>query len=181
LDPRLRRALSQALRVEILERIAARPASARQIAEACGEPLSKITYHTSVLADTGCIRPAEPTTSDPGERVYEIAKLMPEPERLPLSDSTRGQVLASVLRRILDRASAALDAGTLGGRDDGIVSCESIVLDQRGWRETKTILDETARQLAAVKSAAADRLAESRKSGFLATVAIAAFESPSDE
>ncbi len=75
MDPNLRRVFSQAVRAEILERIAKRPSSPRQIAELTGEPICKITYHASVLYETGCIRPRDPEPADPGERVYEIAPL----------------------------------------------------------------------------------------------------------
>lgn len=181
MDPRLRRALSQALRVEILERIASDPASARQIAEACGEPLTKITYHTSILRDTGCIQPADPTSSDPGERVYEVTTLMPAPRRLRLSDSTRGRALASVLQRIVDSGIAALEAGILGKRDDSRISCESVVLDDQGWQEAKVIVDEARERLSASRTATSKRLARSGEAGIHATVAFIIFESPADD
>lgn len=180
MDPQLMRAFSQALRVEVLERIAANPASPKQIAEATGEPFSKITYHVSVLRQTGCIRPAEPTNSDPGDCVYEIATLMPSPPRLPLSDSTRGHAFASVLRRIVERGLAALEMGTLGKRRDNRARCESMVVDPRGWQEAQTILDEAAERLAAARVAASKRLAKSGEPGIQATIAFAAFESPWD-
>lgn len=180
MDPQLKRALSQAMRVEILERIAATPTSPRQIAEASGEPLGKVTYHTSVLCLTGCVRPAEPTASDPGECVYEVATLMPIPPRLPLSDATRSHLHAAVLRRIVERGSIALEAGTLGNRDDDCLSCESVLFDLQGWLEAKAIVDEAVQRLAAAKSATAKRLARSGEPGIPATIALAAFESPPD-
>jgi len=179
-DPQLKRALSQAVRVEILERIAARPASARQIATLSGEPLGKVAYHTSVLCLTGCIRPAEPAGSDPVDHVYEIATLMPTPPRLTLSESTRSHLHAAVLRRIVESGSIALEAGTLGNREDDCLSCESVVFDPQGWREAKAIVDEAMERLAAARSATAKRLARSGEPGIPATIAMAAFETPPD-
>jgi DNA-binding transcriptional ArsR family regulator len=177
-DPQLKRALSQALRVEILERIAKCPASPRQLAEATDEPLGRVAYHTSVLRQTGCVHAAEPERSDFGaDCVYELATLLPSPPRLALSDSTRGHALASVLRRILEQGSAALKAGTLGRRLDNRASCESFLVDQQGWEEAQAILGEAAKRLAAAKSAAAERLAQSDEPGIPATIAFAAFES----
>ncbi|HWM64934.1 MAG TPA: hypothetical protein VNP96_13215 [Solirubrobacterales bacterium] len=180
MDPQLKRALSQAVRVEILERIAARPASPRQIAALSGEPLGKVAYHTTVLCLTGCIRPAEPADSDPGERVYEVATLMPAPPRLALSESTRNHLYAAILRRIVESGSIALEAGTLGNREGDCISCESVVFDPQGWREARAIVDEATEQLAAARSATAKRLARSGEPGIAATIALAAFETPPD-
>lgn len=178
MDPNLRRVLSQAVRVEILERIAKRPTNARQLAESSGDPLSKITYHTSVLYDAGCIVPCDPDQSDPGERIYEIAALDSAPPRLPLSDTNRGRALSSVLRRIVETGRAALQAGTLG--DDSRLSCSSILLDEEGLRDTHAILDEAAERIEATRDASARRLAQDGANGLKATVALAAFESPAE-
>jgi hypothetical protein len=180
-DPNLRRVLSQTVRVEILERIAKRPSSARQIAEATGEPFSKIAYHTSVLCESGCIRPRDPTHTDPGERVYEIASLdNAPPPRLPLSDTTRGEVISSILRRIVEKGRAALAAGTFDG-DGSRVSCDSILLDEQGLLETQAILDEAAKRIAATRAETAKRLSQTGAKRVWTTVALAAFESPEDE
>jgi hypothetical protein len=176
-DSQLKRALSQALRVEILERIATSPASPRQISALTGEPIGRIVYHASVLHRTGCVRPTDPDSPASSDCVYELATLLPSPPpRLPLSASTRGHALASVLRRIVERGSAALRAGTLGGGRDHEASCESMLLDQQGWEETQRILEETARRIAGAKAKATRRLAQSGQPGISATVALAAFE-----
>lgn len=180
MDPNLRRVLSHAVRSEILERIATRPSSARQIAEQSGEPICRITYHTAVLHETGCIRPLDPDHTDPGERVYEVTSLASPPPRLPLSDSTRGQAIASILRRIVENGGAAFEAGTLS-RDDSRLSCHSLLLDEQGLQETTAILDEAAERIAAARSATAMRLARTGKKGVRATIAFAAFESPQEE
>jgi len=179
-DPRLRRALSQALRVEILERIASHPSSALQIAQQCGEPLARITYHLRILQDTGCIQPGLSSSDDPGEPVYEVTTLVSSSRRLGLSDSTRGYALASVLQRIVDSGVAALDAGTLGSREDNLACCESVLLDQQGWQETKAIADEANERLAAVRAASERRLAEGDEPGLRATIGFVAFETPDD-
>lgn len=180
MDPNLRRVLSQAVRAEILERIATLPSSARQIAELTGEPVSRIVYHTSVLHETGCIRPIGQDHADPGERIYELTELVSPPPRLPLSDSTRGKAVASILRRIVDKGGAALEAGTLD-RDDNRLSCQSLLLDEQGLRETTAILDEAAERIAAARSATAMRLARTGKKGIQATIALAAFQSAPEE
>jgi hypothetical protein len=175
-DNQLKRALSQALRVEILERIATSPASPRQISEATGEPVGRIAYHASVLHRTGCVRPSDPASPGSSDCVYELATLLPSPPRLPLSDSTRGHAFASVLRRIVEGGSAALRAGTLGKRRDHEASCESMLLDQQGWEETQAILKEAVQRISSAKAEATRRLAQSGEPGISATVALAAFE-----
>lgn len=180
MDPNLRRVLSQAVRAEILERIATLPSSARQIAEITGEPVCRMTYHTSVLHQTGCIRPLDADHPDPGERIYEVTELAAPPPRLALSDSTYGKAIASILRRIVERGGAALEAGTLT-RADNRLSCESVLLDEQGLRETTAILDEAAERIAAARSATALRLSKTGKKGVRATIAFAAFESPPEE
>lgn len=178
MDPHLSRVFAQAVRAEILERIGKRPSSARDLAEATGEPLSKMTYHTTVLHRAGCISPVDPDADDdPAERVYEVASLTSEPARLPLSAAVRDQAISSILRRIVEQARAALEAGTLG-TDATRLSCVSIVLDEQGRHEAQAILDEAAARLAATRSATARRLSEGGAKGVRTTIALAAFESP---
>jgi hypothetical protein len=179
-DPQLKRAFSQALRVEVLERIANGPASPRQIAEATGEPLARIAYHASVLRRTGCVEPVDPDSADSSDCVYEICTLLPSAPRIPLSNSTRGHALASVLRRLVNHGLAALKAGTLGASPDHAASCESMLLDERGWQETQAILAEAAERIAEAKAAAAARLAQSSEPGTPATVALTVFEAAPD-
>lgn len=180
-DPQLKRALSQALRVEILERIATAPASPRQIADVVDEPLGRIAYHTAVLHRTGCVRPLDPDAdTSASDCVYEIATLLPSPPRLALSDAARGHALASVLRRIAEQGFAALTAGTLGSSPDHAASCESMRLDEQGWLETRAILEETVQRIAETRAAAARRLAASGEDGTPTTVALAAFEAAPD-
>lgn len=166
--------------MEILERIASGPASPRQIAEATSEPLGRIAYHASVLRKTGCVRPLDPASAESSDCVYEISTLLPSPPRIPLSESTRGHALASALRRILEQGLAALRAGTLGASPDHAASCESMLLDERAWRETLAILEEAAERIAETKAAAAKRLAQSGEPGTLTTVALAVFEAAPD-
>jgi DNA-binding transcriptional ArsR family regulator len=181
LDPHLRKVFAQVVRAEILERIGKRPSSACDLAEATGEPLSKMTYHLTVLHRTGCIRPVDPRSQgDPGDRVYEIASLGTEPTRLPLSDAIRDQAISSILLRIVEQGRAALAAGTLGA-DATRLSCVSVLLDEQGQREAQAILDDAAARLAATRSATAKRLSESGVKGVRTTVALAAFESPPQE
>lgn len=180
MDPQLKRAFSQALRVEVLERIATNPASPRQLAEATGEPLGRIAYHTAVLQRTGCVQPVDPASAGSSECLYEVATLLPPAQRMSISHSTRGHVLASVLRRLIELGFAALKAGTLGSTPQPGVSCESVQLDERGWRETEAILAETAERLAAAKAEAARRLARSGESGIPVAIALAAFEAAPD-
>jgi hypothetical protein len=181
-DPQVKRALSQALRVEILERIAANPASPRQIAEVAGEPLPRVAYHASVLHQTGCVRPTSPeaAASGPYDCVYELATLLPSPPRLQLSDATRGHALASVLQRIVEQGLTALQGGTLGRREDNRASCQSVVLDEQGWQEMQAILEETAGRLAALRAAASRRLAASGEPAITTIIAFTAFEAPAE-
>ncbi|HYP56577.1 MAG TPA: hypothetical protein VEQ41_09825 [Solirubrobacterales bacterium] len=169
------------MRAEILERIGKRPSSARQLAAASGEPLSKMTYHVTVLHRAGCIRPlAGQAEVDPGDRVYEVASLGGEAPRLPLSDAIRDQAISSILVRIVEQGRAALEAGTLG-TDATRLSCVSVLLDEQGQREAQAILDEAAARLAATRAATAKRLEGGSGAAVRTTIALAAFESPPEE
>lgn len=155
-----------------------RPSSARELAAATGEPLSKMTYHLTVLHEAGCVRPVRGDFhEDPADRVYEVGSLEGEAPRLPLSDATRDRAISSVLLRIVEWGRAALAAGTLG-TNAGRLSCVSVPLDKQGRREAQAILDDAATRLAATRSAAARRLSEKHVKGVWTTIALAAFESP---
>jgi hypothetical protein len=181
LDPHLRKVFAQAVRAEILERIGKLPSSARELAEATGEPLSKMTYHVTVLHRSGCIRPLDPDTAeDIADRVYEVASLDAEPARLPLSDAIRDQAISAVLGNIVEQGRAALAAGTLGTEATRL-SCVSVDLDEQGRREAQLILDEAAARIAATRAATARRLSGGGVKGVRTTIALAAFESPAEE
>lgn len=181
MDPHLRKVFAQAVRAEILERIGKRPCSARELAELSGEPLSKMTYHVTVLYEAGCIRPVGPDVEDdPGDRVYEIASLASEPTRLPLSDAIRDRAISSILLRLVEHGRAALEAGTLGS-DTARLRCDAVMLDEQGRREAQAIIDEAAERLAATRAATAKRLSDGGGKGVRTTIALAAFESPAEQ
>lgn len=180
MDPQLLRAICQAMRAEILERIAGNPSSPRQIAEITGEELNKITYHMAVLRETGCIRPVDPLDTDRADSVYEMVTLLPSPPRLPLSDSTRGQAVAAVLQRLVDNGIVALEAGTFEGSDQTRMTCESVVLDEQGVRDIAEIVDEARKRIALAKSANARRNQKNGRPSTRLTISFAAFETPEE-
>lgn len=181
MDPHLKKVFAQAVRAEILERIGKRPCNARELAEATGEPVSKMTYHLTVLNEAGCIRPVNPDAEDDAaERVYEVASLESVPTRLPLSDAIRDQAISSVLGRIVEQGRTALAAGTLG-TDSTRLSCVSVLLDEQGQRDARAIIDDAADRIAALRTATAKRLSEGGAKGVRTTIALAAFESPPQE
>jgi hypothetical protein len=91
--------------------------------------------------------------------------------------SVRGGVSAATLQTFLDKAVAALEAGTLDGRDDTVFRWMPLHLDEEGWSEVVAIMEEATKLMLAAHVRSQDRLRESGGKGVVSTVAgMAAFE-----
>lgn len=180
IDQRLVRALSHPLRVEILELLTDRVASPNWLAEELDASLSHVAYHTRALDKCGCLALVK-TAQRRGatEHFYKAT-----PDAFVGSPAWRGvprPVLSGIsgatLRTFIDKAIAALEAGTLDGRDDTIFRWMPLLLDEQGWRETVGILEEATEKILSAHLQSQDRLAASGGKDMISTVVgMASFE-----
>lgn len=186
IDQRLVKALAHPLRVQILDILTERVSSPNLLANELESQLSDVAYHTRALDRCGCLDLVD-TVQRRGatEHFYKATPgaFVGDRHWRKVPRSVRGGVSAATLQTFLDKAVAALEAGTLDGRDDTVFRWMPLLLDKEGWDEVVTILEEATNLLLAAHLRSQDRLAEDGGRKAISTVAgMAAFETaPSAE
>jgi hypothetical protein len=180
IDQRLVRSVAHPLRIKILEALTDHVASPNAIAGKIDAGLTDVAYHTRALGSLGALELVE--TAQRRGATEHFYKATPRAflgdkgwRRVP--PSLRGGVSAATLQTFLDKAIAALEAGTLDGRDDTVFRWMPLFLDQPGWEEVVAILEEATNLALAAHLRSQDRLSEVDGRGAVSTViGMAAFE-----
>jgi hypothetical protein len=180
IDQRLVRSLAHPLRIQILELLTDHVASPNLIANELESGLSDVAYHTRALDRYGALELVD-TAQRRGatEHFYKATPgaFVGGPPWRKVPRSIRGGISAATLRTFLDKAIAALEAGTLDGRDDTVFRWMPLHLDEEGWSEVVAIMEEATKLMLAAHVRSQDRLRESGGEGVVSTVAgMAAFE-----
>jgi hypothetical protein len=177
IDHELVRALSHPIRVRILESLQGRVASPSELSKEMDESLGVISYHTNTLVECGCL---ELVHTKPRRGALEhFFGVTPRSfighqdwRRAPLS--LRGEITSAAFQTFIDKASEALEAGTIDSREDTTLSWMPMTVDAEGWREVAAIMDEAHDRLVAVHSRSSERLRGD--AGMPIVVGLAAFE-----
>ena len=181
IDQRLVKALAHPLRVQILEVLTERVASPNWLSEHLDSSLSDIAYHTRTLDKCGCLDLVD--TARRRGATEHFYKARPSSflgnriwRRVPRS--VRGNFSSASLQTFIDKAVAALEAGTLDDREGTILTWMPMLLDQRGWEEVAAIMEEATDRALAAQARSKRRLSplRGRKDAISAVVAVASFE-----
>lgn len=180
IDQRLVHALAHPLRVKILEILSDQVASPNLLAGQLESGLSDVAYHTRALDRYGCLELVD-TAQRRGatEHFYKATPnaFVGNPHWRKVPRSLRGGVSAATLQTFVDKAIAALEAGTLDGRDETVFRWMPVFVDQQGWEEVVGIMEEATNQVLAAHLRSQDRLNETGGRGAISTVVgQAAFE-----
>jgi len=181
IDQRLVRALSHPLRVRILEVLTERVASPTLLSEQLGANLSHVAYHTRTLDRCGCLNLVD-TAQRRGatEHFYKAAprSFVGSRDWRRVPHSILGGVSGASLQTFMDKAIAALEAGTLDGRDDAVLNWMPLLVDELGWEEVVAILEEANDRILAAHERCEERLADPdrRRRAISAVVSLAGFE-----
>jgi DNA-binding transcriptional ArsR family regulator len=180
IDQRLVRSLAHPLRIQILELLTDHVASPNVLASQLETGLSDVAYHTRALDRYGALELVD-TAQRRGatEHFYKATPgaFMGGPPWRKVPRSMRGGVSAATLQTFLDKAIAALEAGTLDGRDDTVFRWMPLSLDEEGWKEVVSILEEATKLMLAAHVRSQDRLSENGGEGVVSTVVgMASFE-----
>lgn len=180
IDQRLVRSLAHPLRIQILERLSDHVASPNLIASELETGLSDVAYHTRALDRYGALELVD-TAQRRGatEHFYKATPgaFVGSPTWRKVPRSVRGAVSAATLQTFLDKAIAALEAGTLDGRDDTVFRWMPLFLDEEGWKEVISIMEEATKLMLAAHLRSQDRLSETGGEGGVSTVVgMATFE-----
>jgi DNA-binding transcriptional ArsR family regulator len=181
IDQRLVKALSHPLRVQILEVLTERIASPNWLSEQLDASLSQVAYHTRALDRCGCLSLVD-TAQRRGatEHFYKASPGSFVGDRIwrRVPRAVRGGVSAAWIQTFMDKFVAALEAGTIDGRDDTVLNWAPLLLDEQGWAEVTAIMEEATERVLAVQARSTQRLTRTRrwKEAISAVVAVASFE-----
>ncbi|MCW2987406.1 MAG: hypothetical protein JWM24_344 [Solirubrobacterales bacterium] len=95
-----------------------------------------------------------------------------------VEDQVRMTFSWRIFEQLAEQVREAMDTGTFDSRPDRHHSWTPLVLDQLGWDQVISAVDALFHYLFEEQAAAKIRLAESDEEPFIATVYLAAFESP---
>ena len=181
-DPRVIKALTHPLRVDILRALEERVASPSELADEIGAPLGNVSYHVRQLHALGLIKLVKKTPRR-GAIEHHYKALA----RAPISDEAwAGQPSAvkdSVVGASLGQIGEAVNAAAAGGgftRADAQLLREEFPLDERGFRDAAKELARTRDKLGTIRDAAAKRLAKAGDDAREANVVLMLFEGGGD-
>jgi hypothetical protein len=182
IDQRLVRALAHPLRIKILEALTERVASPIRLSDDLDAGLSHVAYHTRALDKCGCLELVD-TAQRRGatEHFYKASPHSFIGDRIwrRVPRALLGGVSGATLQSFMDRAVAALEAGTIDGREDTTLYWTPVLLDQQGWDEVTATMKETINKVLAIQDQSRARLTKRKGRGAIsAIVGLASFETP---
>lgn len=181
IDQRLVKALAHPVRIQILEILTERVASPNMIATELETGLSHVAYHTRALDRCGCLELVQ-TAQRRGatEHFYKARPrvFIGDQAWRSVPSSVRGAVSAASLQTFMDKAVAALEAGTMDRRDDTTFSWMPLHLDDQGWQEVTQILRGATDRVVAAQEESNRRARDAGRDqrAISAVVALALFE-----
>lgn len=182
IDQRLVKALAHPLRIKILEILTERVTSPNRLSVDLDAGLSHVAYHTRALDKCGCLELVD-TAQRRGatEHFYKASPHSFIGDRIwrRVPRALLGGVSGATLQSFMDRAVAALEAGTIDSRKDTTLSWMPVLLDEQGWRQVTATMGETVDKVLAIQAESRKRLAASRGRGAIsAIIGVASFETP---
>ena len=182
IDQRLIRALAHPLRIRILEILTERVASPVYLSEELETGLSHVAYHTRTLEKCGCLQLVD--TAQRRGATEHFYKAEPHAfigdriwRRVPRA--LLGGISGATLQSFMDRAVAALEAGTIDRREDTTLYWMPVRLDEEGWNKVTATMEKTVNKVLEVETECRERLLERKDSGAIsAIVGVASFETP---
>ena len=167
-DLRWVRALAHPARVEILDVLDSRPtASPKELSSLLSRPLEDVSYHCKTLWEADCIEHyyrAKPNSTFSHQRWRSVPR------------SLRGTVTAKALEGFMRRAVAALRAGTIDDRDDTVLSCMPVAVDERGFTQITKALGAVQAEVEKISGDSRRRLRRDPDKAIQLVVGFAAFE-----
>jgi DNA-binding transcriptional ArsR family regulator len=180
IDQRLVKAIAHPLRVRILEVLSDRVSSPNRLSETLEIGLSDVAYHTRALDKCGCLHLVD-TAQRRGatEHFYKATpdSFLGNPAWRGVPSAILPGVSGATLQTFIDKAAAAMQAGTLDARADTVFRWLPLLLDQLGWEEVVAIMEETTERVLAAHLRSQDRLSDgAADEPISAVIGLAAFE-----
>jgi DNA-binding transcriptional ArsR family regulator len=181
IDPRLRKALSHQVRVQILSIANQREVSPSEFSEELGFPLSNISYHFRKLVEYDCI---ELTKEVPkrGSREHRYVGsrrgLISDADWAQLGQGTQAGVRIAGFQDLINRCTQAVEAETFDSREDASFYWVPITLDDLGWRKMQASIRRVIKEAESFEIESTQRAVNGESETFPATFGILGFESP---
>jgi DNA-binding transcriptional ArsR family regulator len=177
-DPRVIKALTHPLRVQILGALEERTASPSELADEIGAPLGNVSYHVRQLHALGLIKLVKKTPRRGAIEHHYKALVQP-----PITDEAwagqPGLVRESVVGSSLGQLGEAVNAAAAGGgfrRPEAQLVREELELDATGFRDIAKELARSLERVAKIREDAAKRLEKSGDGGQSGNVVMMLFE-----
>jgi len=175
------KAFAHPLRVQILIILNEKVASPNMLAQQLDESLNLVAYHVRVLEKYDCIELVD-TKQRRGatEHFYRATRrqFLTASEWSRLPDNLRPGLSGAALKAAFDDVEEALDSGTFDAVEDRHLSRTPMVVDQKGWEDTASLLADALDRLLEIQAEAGKRLAEGDAESMLAKVVMLHFKSP---
>lgn len=171
--------LKHPIRVDALAIFNEREASVVEIARMIGEDEKKVGNHVRSLKACGCIERVRTEKRRGADEHFYRAALRPhirDEEWSALPPATRHEISALVFQAIVTEALAAFRTGRFDARVTRHLSWRAMQLDEQGWDELNTELNESLDRIEAIANRSEERLAEAQRPGFPAVAAAMSFE-----
>lgn len=174
-DTNIAKALSHPVRIKALQMMSEGVASPSDVAKALQIPVANVSYHVKALVRLGCIEEVEqrPVRGAIEHRYRAVTrsharldtwKTMPELGRHSLA--------TTVARNAFEDLRAALQADDFNERDDVHISWTRVTLDDEGWANLATAMDELLDKVIAEQAAAIERMRARGEEGIPATISL---------
>jgi DNA-binding transcriptional ArsR family regulator len=161
-DPRIIKALTHPLRIQILAALDERTASPSELADELGAPLGNVSYHVRQLAGLGLIKLVKRTPRRGAIEHHYKAVGRPQ-----ITDDAWAGTPATVKDAVVgaalgDVGSAVTAAAAAGGfsRPDSHLTRTQVTLDERGWKDLDNELNATLNRVQKIADASAKRIAK---------------------
>jgi DNA-binding transcriptional ArsR family regulator len=178
------KAFAHPLRVQILIILNERVASPNLLAQELDQSLNLVAYHVRVLEKYDCIELVD-TKQRRGatEHFYRATRrqFLTDSERARMPEVLRPGIATAVLKSVFQDVEEAVSSGTMEEVEDIHLSRTPMVVDQQGWSDAATLLNETLDRLLEIQTEASGRIAEAKEPGILSKVAMLHFKSPESE
>jgi DNA-binding transcriptional ArsR family regulator len=163
-DPRLAAALAHPTRVHALTVLSQRPASPRELAEELDLPTRHVAYHIKRLTELGCVELAHEKAAGGGRVVEHIYRAT---QRAyfdadgweSLDDREKRGVTTTILRLASEDINEAMATGTIHEPDDNHISRTVMAVDEPGWTEVVTVLNNAVEEIIDIQERIAERTA----------------------
>src|SRR5919205_2584597 len=161
-DPRIIKALTHPLRIQILAALDERTASPSELADELKAPLGNVSYHVRQLAALGLIKLVKRTPRRGAiERHYKAVG------RPQITDDAWAGTPATVKDAVVgaalgDVGTAVTAAAAAGGfsRNDSHLTRTQLKLDDRGFKDIDTELNATLKRIEKIADDASKRIAK---------------------